>query len=167
VTSTLCSATFSNSYVKWCLRYMMLCFVAVPWAHRRNYHGQLCKKLFGETTAGKRGKSICFLWRHETWLLIADRCWNISGAQYVCKATTNKSSKFFLTCDCKCTLSGIFSRPTQSVHTYFRISSSIVDTDNEACFQTNKNTTIQTSLEKPWKISAYKFDKTTDCGLMN
>jgi hypothetical protein len=30
-----------------------------------------------------------------------------------------------------------------------------VDTDNEACFQTNKNTTIQTSLEKPWNISEF------------
>ena len=30
VTSTLCAATFSNSYVKWRLLYVMLRFVAVP-----------------------------------------------------------------------------------------------------------------------------------------
>ncbi len=30
VTSTLCAATFSNSYVKWCLRYVILRFVGVP-----------------------------------------------------------------------------------------------------------------------------------------
>jgi hypothetical protein len=30
VTSTLCAATFCNSYVKWGLRYVMLRFVAVP-----------------------------------------------------------------------------------------------------------------------------------------
>ncbi len=30
VTSMLCAATFSNSYVKWRLRYMILLFVAVP-----------------------------------------------------------------------------------------------------------------------------------------
>jgi hypothetical protein len=30
VTSTLCAAMFSNSYVKWRLRYMMLRFAAVP-----------------------------------------------------------------------------------------------------------------------------------------
>ncbi len=30
VTSTLCAATFGNSYVKWRLRYVMLRFVAVP-----------------------------------------------------------------------------------------------------------------------------------------
>ncbi len=30
VTSTLCAATFSNIYVKWHLRYVMLHFVAVP-----------------------------------------------------------------------------------------------------------------------------------------
>ncbi len=30
VTSTLCAATFSNSYVKWRLRYVMLRFVALP-----------------------------------------------------------------------------------------------------------------------------------------
>jgi hypothetical protein len=39
VTSTLCAAMFSNSYIKWRLRYMMLRFVAVSrivlgWKHR-------------------------------------------------------------------------------------------------------------------------------------
>ncbi len=33
MTSTLCAATFSNSYVKWRLRYVMLRFVAVPTYH--------------------------------------------------------------------------------------------------------------------------------------
>jgi hypothetical protein len=33
VTSTWCAATFSHSYVKWHLRYVMLRFVAVPIFH--------------------------------------------------------------------------------------------------------------------------------------
>ncbi len=43
VTSILCAATFSNSYIKWRLRYVMLRFVAVPYrvantlAERRNF----------------------------------------------------------------------------------------------------------------------------------
>jgi hypothetical protein len=33
VTSMLCAATFSNSYVKWSLRYVMLRFFTAPWLH--------------------------------------------------------------------------------------------------------------------------------------
>ncbi len=38
VTSTLCAATFSNSYIKWLLRYVMLRFVAVPYEMAPPFH---------------------------------------------------------------------------------------------------------------------------------
>ncbi len=46
MTSTLCAATFSKSYVKWCFRYVMLHFVAVPSTNlichsKKNQQGQM------------------------------------------------------------------------------------------------------------------------------
>ncbi len=46
MTSTLCAATFSNSYVKWLLHYMMLRFVAVP---------NICR----ETLLDKSARGVC------------------------------------------------------------------------------------------------------------
>ncbi len=51
--STLCAATFSDSYVKWHLHYLMLRFVAVPHEHP-----------FGDTSAGDTPFGIpkCAYW---------------------------------------------------------------------------------------------------------
>ncbi len=57
VTSTLCAATFSNSYVKWRLLYVMLRFVAVPTKYLLFFH-LLCVRGGGEGLLASYSSSL-------------------------------------------------------------------------------------------------------------
>ncbi len=67
MTSTLCAATFSNSFIKWRLRYVMLRFVAVPSATATLQNGActykcISKQMHYKTTYSHNGymKSLEF-----------------------------------------------------------------------------------------------------------
>ncbi len=96
VTSTLCASTFSNSYDKWHLRYVMLRFVAVPW-HDWSYwiksiaqaHFNVCvsrKKVLLTRELGFFTKQIlftgklCLLWAYVlSYKVYSIQCFHILG----------------------------------------------------------------------------------------